>query len=360
MPRSLAKTPTRKVRAALIAAALACVLLLLLVPPAGADAAGVAARKGSKAKASADHFRFFSPASFWNAPVPAAAKLDQRSAKLVRALSTEVEAELADASGPWIGTSRYSVPIYTVPASQPAVRVKLTSPIFSPPLQAAFDRVPLPPEATPSGGTDGHLVVWQPSTDRMWEFWRLVPGAEPSASWGGAMENVSANRGVYDTDAWPDAEPWWGASASSLPVAGGLITLEDLREGEIDHALAIALPEIRAGVYAAPAQRTDGKSASPLALPEGARLRLDPKLDLAKLQMPRVTRLIAEAAQRYGIFVRDGAGGVQLFAQDPVTAAKNPYTGPNGYFEGRYPHQLLASFPWERLQVLKLDLHPDG
>ncbi|HVY78851.1 MAG TPA: hypothetical protein VG898_10125, partial [Solirubrobacterales bacterium] len=48
------------------------------------------------------------------------------------------------------------------------------------------------------------------------------------------------------------------------------------------------------------------------------------------------------------------------FAQDPVTAPVNPYTGPEGYFEGRYPGELLASFPWRRLQVLKMDLHADG
>ena len=31
--------------------------------------------------------------------------------------------------------------------------------------------VPLPPEAQPSAGSDQHLVVWQPSSDRLWEFW---------------------------------------------------------------------------------------------------------------------------------------------------------------------------------------------
>lgn len=312
-------------------------------------------------KRSTAHFRLFSPTGFWNTPTAASAQLDPESAKLTGALLAEVEGEEATRTGPWIGTTRYSVPIYTVGAAQPTVRVKLTSKVFSPALQAAFEQVPLPPGAQPSEGTDGHLVIWQPSTDRLWEFWRFTRTAEgPQASWGGAMQNVSSNPGAYGPEAWPHAESWWGASASSLSIAGGLITLEDLQAGEIDHALALAVPEVRAGVYASPARRTDGKSSSPLALPEGAHLRLDPNLDIGALHLPYLTRLIAEAAQRYGIFIRDGSGAVQFFAQDPVNAPSNPYTGPSGYFEGRYPYQLMSLFPWSHLQVLRMELHGGG
>jgi hypothetical protein len=306
------------------------------------------------------HFRFFSPSSFWNQPLADNAQLDPSSGGSIALLGREINAEQADRSGPWISTSRYSVPIYTVPASQPLVRVQLTSAIYSPSLQAAFEQVPLPARAVPASGTDGHLVVWQPSSNRLWEFWKFLRGPQgPQASWGGAIREVTASPGVYGPDSWPGAEPWWGASASSLSIAGGLITFADLRLGEINHALAIALPEVRAGVYATPAKRTDGRSANSLALPEGAHLRLDPDLDIAALELPRTTRLIAEAAQRYGIFVRDGASVVQFYAQEPLPGATNPYTGANGYFEGRYPNQLLASFPWGRLQLLKMELHAD-
>jgi hypothetical protein len=305
------------------------------------------------------HFRIFSPSSFWNTMLADDAALDPSSPQMMARLGTEIEDEQAASTGPWINTTRYSVPIYTVPANQPLVRVKLTSPTHSPALQAAFEEVPLPP-GRPAAGTDGHLVVWQPSRNRLWEFWRLLRTTEgPQASWGGAMRGVSSNPGVYGPEAWPNAEPWWGASASSLSIAGGLITLEDLQLGQINHALALAVPEIRAGVYASPARRSDGKSTNPLALPEGAHLRLDPELDLSTLEMPRVTRLIAEAAQTYGIFIRDGSAVLSIYAQDPLTLPSNPYVGANGYFEGSYPNQLLASFPRDRLQLLKMELHPD-
>jgi hypothetical protein len=302
-------------------------------------------------------FRFFSPTSFWNTPVSTGAPLDSSSASVIGNFDRVIAAEETAGSGPWIGTTDYSVPIYTVPASQPTVPVGLEhSP--EPMLSAAWSSVPLPATAKPASGSDGVLVVSQPSTNRLWEFWRLVKeNGSWHASWGGAIQGVSSNGGVFGTEAWPGAEPWWGVSASSLSLAGGVITFEDLEHGQIEHALALAIPGVRAGVYASPARRTDGKSTNSLALPEGAHLRLNPDLDLAALHLPKSTLMIAQAAQRYGIFVRDGAGEVQLFAQDPSALPTNPYTGSNGYFEGMRPAKLMAYFPWKELQLLKMELH---
>jgi hypothetical protein len=303
-------------------------------------------------------FRFFSPASFWNSEPGPSAALDARSSSLAGAFVGEVEAAIAAGGGPWINTSDYSVPIVRVPADQPKVRVQLVSRFSAPALQAAWEEVPIPPDAKPAQGTDATLAVYQPSTDKLWEFWRASHTESGwQAAWGGAIQNVSKNRGVYDSEAWAGAKPWWGSSASSLSIAGGLITFEDLAHGSIDHALAIAIPDVRAGVSSSPAQRTDGTSTSSLALPEGAHLRLDPSLDLAKLKLPPLTLMIARAAQRYGIFVRDRAKVIHFFAEDPSNLPTNPYLGKSGYFEGESPGKLLAAFPWSHLQLLSMDLH---
>ena len=104
------------------------------------------------------------------------------------------------------------------------------------------------------------------------------------------------------------AQPWWGATATGLPLLGGLMTIDELQRGSIDHALAMAIPHARAGVWSWPATHSDGDSSGPNSLPEGARLRLDPTLNLKKLNLPPMTRMMAEAAQRYGIVIRDRAG----------------------------------------------------
>ncbi len=318
--------------------------------------------KEEKVKEESAPFSFFSPTSFWNEELPADAPLDPSSAAIVGALNEEMAKAVEAKKGPAnINTTSWSVPIYTVPADQPTVKVTLENASRTPVLQSAWDAVPLPGNAQPAAGTDEHLVVWQPSTDRLWEFWRLEKTeAGWQASWGGAIQNVSSDSGAYGPEAWPGATRWWGASASSLSIAGGLITLEDLERGEINHALAMAVPNTRAGIYASPAERTDGVSTEPQSLPEGAHLRLEPNLDLASLHLPRLTLMMAEAAQRYGIFIRDTASNVAFYAQDPIPTGTNPYTGPHGYFEGKTAQKLMASFPWSHLQLLKMELHSES
>jgi hypothetical protein len=275
------------------------------------------------------------------------------SGAVVGALAETVEAEMAAKVGPAINTTKYSVPIYTVPTDQPLVEVRLETTYKANSLREAFATVPLPPDAQPAVGGDHHLVVWQPSTNQLWEFWGLEQDASGwHAGWGGAVADVSTNSGSYDATAWPGATTMWGASASSLSIAGGVITFHDLESGTIDHALTMSVAEVRAQTFYFPAHRTDGKSTNPLSLPEGAHLRLDPNLDLSALHLPRLTLEIAEAAQKYGIFIRDKAGNVAFNAQDPVTLGYNPYTGPGGYFEGSYPRQLLSTFPWRSLELL--------
>jgi hypothetical protein len=340
-------------------------LLALLLCAAALAACGSASDPQGEADARslADqpprYFRFFAKRSFWNTRLEAGQPLDPSSEKLTAAFAAEVEAKADRGRRPWINTTDYSVPVYKVPADQPTIRVKLESRYPAPALQAAWRRVPLPPDARPSEGTDGNLVVYQPATDRLWEFWRFSnEGGAPRAAWGGAIRDVSHSSGAYGPRAWPGAQPWWGSSASSLSIAGGLITFADLRAGHINHALALAIPRVRRGVFASPARRTDGTAPTAATLPEGAHLRLDPGLDLTTLDLSPLGLTIARAAKHYGIFVRDRAGVAHFFAQDPSSLRGNPYLGEDGYFEGSLPGDLLANFPWDRLQVLPMKLHP--
>jgi hypothetical protein len=339
--------------------AAACVLAVALAVLLVRWTAGPARSSGQPVP-SAEPFRFFSPTSVWNKPLSPSAEVDPTSPVVMAAFQAEIASEEALRRGPYINTVKYSVPIYTVPRRQRTVTVKLRD-VSEPELQRAWKSVPLPSDAQPSIGTDGNLFVWQPSTNRLWEFWKAIHTSHGwSARWGGAMQHVSSDSGVYEPRVWPGAKYGWGVSASSMSLVGGLITFEDLKKGVINHALAMAIPGVRAGVYSSPAHRTDGYTPEPDALPEGAHLRLNPALNLASLNLPRVTLMIAEAAQKYGIYVTDGTGysGVtQLSAQDPAGMATNPYLGPTGYFEGMSPKKVLADFPWNDLELLKMELH---
>lgn len=285
--------------------------------------------------------RPFAPASVWNARLAADAPLAPSSPALVADLARQVRS-----AGPWINSSQWSVPVYQVPAGQPRVQVKIDVPsaMFTNMADAvslyhALDAVPIPPEARPAPGTDRHLVIWQPSTDTMWELWiaRRLDG-QWHAAWGSRIDDVSESDGI--------APAPFGATATGLPLVGGLMTRDEIRDREIPHALALALPDTAAGRFVWPANRTDGASLAADAIPAGTRFRLDPQLDIDSLGLPPVTRAMAVAAQRYGIVVRDHAGSVAFYAEDTFQFGKGHDYG------GLDPAQLLARFPWSRLQVV--------
>jgi hypothetical protein len=299
--------------------------------------------------------RLFGPKSFWNRRL-GDEPIDPSSAALVQELAQEVQRETQSRIGPWIATNISSTPLYRVGRHQRSVRVRLDAQGTpgEAALQKAFAAVPIPGRARPAAGQDRHMTIWQPSTDRLWEFWQAHRASDGwHASWGGAIRGVSRSPGYYTASAWPGARRNWGATASSLPVIGGTITVDDMQRGSIRHALAVALPAPRARTFAWPAQRTDGTGGT-TALPEGARLQLDPQLNLDSLRLPPLVRMIAEAAQRYGIVVRDQTHkGISLFGEDARGARADML---HQAFASQTPLELLSRFPWDRLRVLRMRL----
>jgi hypothetical protein len=299
--------------------------------------------------------RMFSDTSFWNAPLRRDAPVDGMSTLYVTQLAAQVRL-----SGAWINSGRFSTPVYTVGPDQPRVRVTLDTPSAmytnasdAAALQQQLAAVPIPPDARAAAGTDAHLVIWQPATDTMWELWRAHKAPRDDgtwhattpagwhAAWGGRIEGVSQSMGVNQ---YP-----FGATASGLPMAGGLMRIDELRSSSIDHALALAIPNTAGGRTRHPANRTDGEDPTPSAIPEGTRFRLDPAVNVASLHLHPVAEKIALAAQRYGIVLRDRADTVAFYAEDPRLPGSNPYADIYG---GASPAKVLEGFPWTRLKVL--------
>jgi hypothetical protein len=304
--------------------------------------------------------RFEAASSVWNTPVPAGAPLDPSSSTLSASV-----ASMAANYPVGLDVMRWSTPIYIVPANQPTVYMHLDpnpkTGRVNPPLQAAFAAVPVPANAQPAAGTDNVMVIYQPSTDTMWESWHTRLEAD---GWhfgnGGRIVHFSQSPGYYQRIPGSHGlleAPWWGNSASGLPLADTVITFRDLANGYIDHALGILLPHrwIRGGVRVWPATRSDGHSTAPDSVPEGAHFRLDPNLDINSLNLPPLTRMIAFAAQRYGLIVRDGSSNITIDGQAPRTPAqaaawREALTG-SGF---RHWSDVLKSFPWSHLQLLRM------
>lgn len=298
----------------------------------------------------------FAPDSFWNAPLAPDAPLHPNQTALLRELGRQVRQNT-----PWINTTEHSTPVYTVSAKQRRVRVFLDTPsaLYTGDSGAATVRsrlrsVPIPKSARGAAGVNRHIVIWQPSKDTIWELWnahRVPRDGCPwgndrihgwHAAWGGRIRHASTSRGVESAPT--------GATASGLPLIGGLIRLDEWRSGVIDHALAMAIPDIQRDHFVAPATRTDGRYRGLNAIPMGTRLRIDPAVDVESLPMSPAGKAIARAAQRYGIVIRDHAdGAIVFYGEDPAPTGSDPYPE---IFSGQSPDQVLKGFPWDRLQVL--------
>jgi hypothetical protein len=175
----------------------------------------------------------------------------------------------------------------------------------------------------------------------MWKT-RRVDG-QWQACWGGRIEHASVGNGTF---AFP-----YGATGSGISLLAGLLTVDDLRRGRVDHALAIGVGSTLAGRFSWPANRTDGRSRGADAIPVGQRLRLDPSIDVGRLGLSPLGRMVALALQRYGAIVRDTTiGAVVVYAQYPTgadTAAS--YEA----FYGGTPHWAqFDKIPWDRLQAM--------
>ncbi len=327
-------------------------------PPSSSP--GVAAPSMSPAVASAGgataviapYAGVFGPESVWDVRV-GAAPLAANSAAQVANLLAQVRGAYGGVAA--FNAHQYDTSLVTAAAGTPTTDVhfdncqhKAAEPAG---LAAQFADVPIPAGAVPSSGSDSELTVWQPSSDRLWELWvTRHTAAGWQACYGGRIDHVSRSPGYFTGG--------FGASASGLATAGGMVGIAEVRRGEIPHALALAIiAPADSSRVSYPAQRSDGFSGDPAALVEGTRLRLDPRIDVATLPgLTAIAREIAQAAQTYGFIVTDRSGAVAVDGESGAAEQALTGTDPWRALEHGVPDYLvLKNFPWQDLQVLPPD-----
>ncbi len=172
--------------------------------------------------------------------------------------------------------SNYSTNVYTVPANQKRVDVRFDDcqkkgyvPRGSHGTRGQFSQVPVPDTAVPANGSDSQLTVYSPATDQLWEFWQAkkVNGSW-QACWGGRIDKVSTNPGYFSGG--------FGVAATVSPSPAERSASRTCRQGPstTPSRLQLVWPA-KYTTYSWPAQRSDGYSTDPNAVPEGLRFRLD-------------------------------------------------------------------------------------
>jgi hypothetical protein len=352
----------------------------------------------SPGTASYDPARIFAADSFWNAPLPDDAPLTANSALWVRNLCTQlgvdpdtpqttnINPQLLPGAVPgqaWFNKNNGGSPVYVVGPDQPRVPVANVQTIEGwgwstmTDLHAAFmDGIPIPSNAWVDQSDDKSLIIYQPSTDTMWEMWVALhePGVAPDGrpyEWkaygGGRMHDCSTRRGTYkNTPGGPDVieNYLFGHTATGLPMIGGSITPEEWNSTDpqaIRHTLHMVVANAMYG-FVPPAHRHDGEMGGDW-IPEGSRVRFPADIDWSKYLNPADSRhrhiwQLGYAIQRYGIMVTDKThAGVALRFRSPVTywsdGKPDPFDMPN------WSNEYLWPLPWQRAQIVDPSISPE-
>lgn len=235
--------------------------------------------------------------------------------------------------------AEYGIPIYEADAETPSHAVACTRTDYGICPFAGWP-VPIPEGAQPNSGSDGALVTIARHSGVVFEFWRA---RDQGGVWSAEFGAVNSLHG----SGWGGAAT--GSGASRL---GGVVRLAEIADGEIPHALALqsdnACPTFRS-----PALKSDGSSDRADCIPEGARLQLDPAIDLEALGLRPGELAVAQAMQRYGGYLMDVADtplSVSFERDREAAAGRVGTTYADAGF--RWDYDAMEGVPWNRLRVL--------
>ena len=289
--------------------------------------------------------------STWNTLIPDLPAVDSRSDALVRSIG-----ESGNGGEITSDPTRYTYPVYEADADTPRHDVPCTW--FKCTVVGEEDAervevledVPIPPWARPSAGSDGSMIIVDVETGTEYDLWKVT--RREDGAWS------VANGSVYNVR-WDGMPELYGSRGAGLPYLAGLVRHWEIAAGEIQHAIAFAYPNVARDVCVWPASKTDGQSDAANALPEGARLQLDPDLteqDLRVMGLDETGLIIARALQRYGMIVVDVSRRPKIMVED-LTAnsrAEGSWSDP----ETLLTDTTIVAIPYTAFRVLSLPL-PD-
>jgi hypothetical protein len=260
-------------------------------------------------------FRPFSADSPWNTKIPADAKIDPNSDILT--------ADFAELNPLHINIAEWSVAVYPVDAKKTPRRY--VQALYPNQYGRGFgprQRIPIPDGATAGGpelGT-GYIVLEDRKAGTAWEMRQA--GQNQDGGWFAGFGATVDLRGTGVSPPWMTTEsPLLAASPrpSGVPLTAGLIRVDELKAGNIEHALAFGYPNVRTNAFVSPASTgiasQEGRADNPFGLPLGARFRLDPSYDIENTKLSPSAKVIARALQEYGAILVDEAGGSVLYAE---------------------------------------------
>jgi hypothetical protein len=187
----------------------------------------------------------------------------------------------------------FGIPITIVTSRHPKERVRFD---FS--RESDRIRYPVGPRTRIEGGRgsegDRHAIIVERKTCRLYELYALRESGGRWAAGSGAVWSLRGNRLRRDG--------FTSADAAGLPILPGLLRLEEVRRGEIDHAIRFTTSVTR-NAHIWPARHHAGSTDDTSAPPMGARFRL--KASFRPSGMSSAARSVVSAMQQYGLVLAD-------------------------------------------------------
>ena len=304
------------------------------VPPAAAAPAparaATAAADAAVGLLTADTGRPFAATSVWNTPIPSNPAIDRNSAAMVRSVTASNTATA--------NLYEYGEPVFTAVAGTPTARVTCTENWGTCDVEERTMRIPA--DAKPTTGSDGRMIIVDLADRVACDFWqaRRTGTGQWTTSWATCAPLDGSGSG-----------PHGGATGAGLNALTGVVRTFEMRNGHIPHTLSVATNNSCAGAFRAPAVKSDGESGRADCVPEGARLQLDPSIDVDAI--PGITpgeRAVARALQTYGAINRDNCGSNLCVQFEAPFGEADPYPGAG--FKGDY--WTMPHIPWARLRVI--------
>jgi hypothetical protein len=288
--------------------------------------------------------RFYSAHSFWNQRIPADAPLDPRSRDMIASSILPWRTHtVIDSDAAW------GIPLAYASRHSKLYRIGCLK--FGCDVPVSFR---IPRYAVPSTGSDGHLAVYDPATNRELDMWQASFDPVTKQWTAGSRSVTVANWGA----ACRLGEHCGGGGvAAGFNEWGGVIRPEEIAQGHIDHALVISMPHVRKNYLNCPATdvwapQGDRYADDPTALPLGAHIRLSPSFDIDATAWPSWEKVVAHALQTYGAYVADLDANVTLRGEPNLDRGYDAWAKVGMPSE---THPRLTDLPWDRFQVLTLN-----
>lgn len=258
-------------------------------------------------------YRPFKDHSWWNTPVPANAPSDPQAAQILDYLRTAPESGRGCLTLAGAQQNKWGQPAYWAQPGDPQYAVTGLPPTAPPEVQHL--RIPI--GARSAHNSDGTMSVY----DLARGYVVLLTDAhyhDSSNTWSasGATVTYLNSNGLLATTGRSD-NPHNVGTHRGNNGATSYARYDMVKAGAIRNVMKISSGPELANRWVFPMTGSDGTAdPSSGAPPEGLRLRLKPSLDLQALRLHPQALVIAQALQKYGVYIGDSGGTTSLKLED--------------------------------------------